>query len=99
MNPKIENMKSLVAKILKGIPNGVVFDSHFVIRQAIEQGSDVYLRFASLYVDAKKTTDTTHQKIGQMIQRCKMLVELVDRNSWSENIHASPSRCALWRKK
>ena len=92
-------MQALVEQILRSIPVGRVFDSHFIIQRVIESGSDTYIRFASQYSGGQEPTLTSHQQIGHVINSFSgTLVQRMPADSWSQSIHGSPSPCALWRR-
>ena len=86
-------MQNIVAQIIDVINTGYVFDSHFVISQIIKIHSDQYIHFAG----PKETTAQMHGRIAQLISSLPT-VKLITKNSWSDNIHGTPSECALWEK-
>ena len=87
------DIKECIEKIVGEIPNGHVFDSHYVIGEIIKRYSDAY-RFAS----DDETTTQMHGRIAQIIGRCQCVDKLTD-ESWSNTIHGKPSQCALWKRK
>ena len=86
-------MEDAVNKIIAGIEPELVFDSHFVIAQVLKRDSEAYIHFAS----AGETTAQMHGRIAQIIQRSSSVRQL-PQQSWSETIHGSPRRCALWQR-
>ena len=92
-------MKS-IEEIVAEIPVGFMFDSHYVINELIINYSDEYLRFMSQYKDSKQPTLTGHQMIGHEIKKYDgNIVERMDCQSWSKNIHGKHGGCALWKKR
>ena len=49
-------MKNTIQKIIKKVPKGKIFDSHYVINQLISDYSDEYLAFASELINSQKAT-------------------------------------------
>jgi hypothetical protein len=92
-------MENAIRKIVDGVPQGCIFDSHFVISQLIKEFSDEYLSFAGRFAGGKQPTLTTHGQIGQEINRLDgRVIERVG-DAWSENIHGTLGRCACWKKR
>ena len=94
------DIKEAVGTILEGIPEGHVFDSHYVTNALIakEEFTDAYLEFACNYTNGQRPTLRTHQQIGRVIGSNE-IVERLNYESWSMNIHGRGSKCALWRRK
>ena len=92
-------MKSIEI-ILQDIEIGCFFDSHFVIDRMIRDFSDDYLRIAqNTDSSTEKLTLRVHQQIGNMIAKFKgVLVERINGQSCSMNIHGEKSLCALWKR-
>jgi hypothetical protein len=98
------NGEDAIRQILAEIPGGVVFDSHFVIQQL--QRNDAYIDATADFAGGQKTTEPAHGHIAQLIAAFAARGELTERmgerahpiESWSLNIHGTPSRCALWRR-
>lgn len=87
----------------KDVPLNHIFDSHFVIATLIKKHSDVYLRFAASFNDPQLTTSIMHGQIALHIAEfCnkvnfeRVKIEGVEVQSYSINIHDSPSPCACW---
>jgi len=94
------SINSAIKNVLLGIETGRVFDSHYVIKELIENYSDEYIRFMSQYKDSEQITLTGHQMIGHEIKRFDgNIIERMDYQSWSKNIHGKPGGCALWKKR
>jgi hypothetical protein len=94
-------IQEAIERILRGIPEGNVFDSHFVIDALLskEDGSDAYLAFASTMAQGGRPTLTTHQQIGHTIKKfCGSLIEQMPNDSWSMTIHNTPGKCAAWKR-
>jgi hypothetical protein len=90
-----------IEKIVRAVPAGHIFDSHFVIRQLIKKSSDEYLSFAGKSAPlSRKPTLPTHGKIGQKINKLsgQLVKKMEDYPSWSENVREKPSRCTCWIK-
>lgn len=90
-------MKSKIQEIVKKVPRGCIFDSHFVINILRERFSDQYLSFAGRSGGKQQPTLPTHGKIGQAINKLDG-IKKIDFPSWSQNIRGRPSRCTCWRK-
>ncbi|GBU26347.1 hypothetical protein R83H12_03043 [Fibrobacteria bacterium R8-3-H12] len=91
------SIKNSIQEIIKKIPKGKIFDSHYVINQLIAEHSDEYLAFAS-QVKTHKTA-TVHGLIAKEIKNLPSLVEQVEGEFWSDNIRGNASECAGWRRK
>ena len=87
-----------IRQIVKKVPRGCIFDSHFVLSQLIRLFSDEYLSFAGKFArSGKQPTLPTHGQIGRKINRLgKTVVQRIG-PAWSENIHKRPSRCTCWK--
>ena len=93
-------IEAAVGEIIRGVPAGRAFDSHYIIKSLIRAHSDMYLRFAAEYSASRKTTLTVHQQIGGVISSFEgTLVDRLDLDSWSFNVHCRPGKCALWRRR
>jgi hypothetical protein len=92
-------MKNAIQKIIKKIPKGKIFDSHYVINQLISDYSDEYLIFASSVKNSKNKTKTVHALIGNEIKELSDLIVQEPGKFWSDNIRGKASECAGWRKK
>jgi hypothetical protein len=94
-------MKNAIQEIIKKVPKGKIFDSHYVINQLISDYSDEYLIFASSVADSQKKTNSVHGSIGKEIGKFSDLVEQVGEAGefWSDNIRGHASVCTGWRKK
>ena len=92
-------MQNAISEILNGIPKGSVFDSHYVIYRLIKDHSDVYLTFASGINATSDRTLAVHGQIGKEIAKFESdSISRLANESWSENIHGSPSACKAWEK-
>ncbi|MDR2584378.1 MAG: hypothetical protein LBC75_12945 [Fibromonadaceae bacterium] len=94
-------MKNAIQEIIKNVPKGKIFDSHYVINLLISDYSDEYLTFASSGENPQKNTALVHGRIGQEIKSLSGLVEQVGEAGefWSDNIRGNSSECTGWRKK
>ena len=94
-----QNIHDTLREIIQEIPSGKIFDTHFVINQLIKKFSDTYLSFTSS-INAKDRTLHSHGNIGQEISKIanagNLIQQLVQYESWSENIHGKVSECACW---
>jgi len=93
-------MRETIAKILDEIPQGNIFDSHYVIFQLIKFHSDVYLTFAGgINADVDRTI-IAHGNIGREIATFVQegIISQLDAHSWSENIHGRSNFCTAWKK-
>ncbi|MDD5698245.1 MAG: hypothetical protein PHH77_06470 [Victivallaceae bacterium] len=93
------SISSAIQTIVDEVPQGSIFDSHFVIKELIKRFSDDYLAFVSDFAvnGNNKLTLTAHGQIGKEIKKLKNVRMLGD--AWSENIHQTPSKCTCWKKK
>ncbi len=92
-------MQKAIQQIIKDVPSGCVFDSHFVITRLIKKKSDEYLTFASSIDAATDKTLAVHGKIGQEIAKFESgSIRRMVQVSWSENVHGIPSPCTSWEK-
>ena len=93
-----------VRGILRKIPRGVVFDSHFVIWQLNKGGR--YTLATERFVRGRMPTERAHGYIAQVIRDFAERGELIERmqdlhgrlQSWSLNMRFTPSRCSIWRR-
>ena len=86
-------MRNIIEQLIREIPTGCYFDSHYIIRMLILKHSSEYNRFS------RTGTLSKHGRIGQIIRQCNGVTEVKDYKSFSENIHARGSRCTLWLRK
>ncbi|MFA5367289.1 MAG: hypothetical protein WC333_05375 [Dehalococcoidia bacterium] len=92
-------MQNAISAILRNIPAGRIFDSHYIISQLIKFYSDEYLNFAGGITIASDRTLTVHGQIGKEIARFEPdLILRLPNMSWSENIHGNSSECTAWEK-
>jgi len=93
-------MRTAIQETIASIPPGCIFDSHFIITCLIEKHSDAYLEFASGINAASNKTLSVHGKIGLEIARFEgSVLERLEHDSWSKNIHGNDSRCTCWLKR
>ena len=93
------SISEAIENIVEEIKPGHIFDSHFVIQQLIKKYSDEYINFTSDYANGDALTLSSHQGVGSEIKKFNgQLVERLDFDSWSENIHGNCSKCAAWKK-
>lgn len=94
-----KNIHDAIREIILEIPSGKIFDTHFVINQLIKKFSDTYLSFTSS-IHANDRTFPAHGNIGQEVSKIaasgNLTQQLVEYESWSENIHGNVSECACW---
>jgi hypothetical protein len=93
MLPEGISMKQAVSQVIETIEPGFVFDSHFVIAQLIKHHSDAYIHFAG----PNQTTAQMHGIIAQIIGNLAFVKKL-RQESWSDTIHGTSGRCALWER-
>ena len=88
-----------ILSIINKIPQGCIFDSHYIIEQLIKNYSDAYINYISKFSNTPITTVTAHGNIGQEILKLNgSVINKLDNDSFSNNIHNKPSRCAAWQK-
>ncbi|HET9178773.1 MAG TPA: hypothetical protein VFQ24_10505 [Terriglobia bacterium] len=92
-------METAIRQIVDEVPQGCIFDSHFVINQLIKRCSDQYLAFASKFAGGKRATLAAHGQIGMEINKLDGTVIEKIGDAWSETIHTAPGRCTCWRKR
>jgi len=93
-------MESAIRTIVDEVPQGCVFDSHFVINELIKRFSDEYLTFAARFVGGnQQPTLPAHGQIGKEINKLDPTVIERIGEAWSENIHKRPGKCTCWRKR
>ena len=93
-------MESAIRTIVNEVPQGCVFDSHFVINELIKRFSDEYLSFAGRFAGGnQKPTLPAHGQIAQEINKLDPAVIEKIGEAWSENIHKTPGKCTCWRKR
>lgn len=85
-------LQEKITKIIKPIPQKIMFDSHYVIDTLIKNYSDDY--FAFIRRNPGKARDV-HNKIAKIIGRCGAR-KVGD--SFSYTIHWKVGKCALWEK-
>ena len=103
-----QRMKNAIQEIIKKVPKGKIFDSHYVINHLISDYSDEYLIFASEIINSQKATkprDITayvHSQISQKIGESDLVtrVELNGEKTefYSDNIRGNANGCAGWRR-
>jgi len=94
-------MEEIIREVIRGVPRGKVFDSHYVIQELLrrEDGTDAYIVFGADYATSARPTLTAHQQIGHLIAGLRDLARRVpDTQSWSMTIHGMPGECALWQR-
>jgi hypothetical protein len=92
-------MQNAIQEIIKKVPKGKIFDSHYVIDQLRSEYPDVYLTFASTGKSPQKKTNSVHGRIAKEIKKLSDLVVQVPGEYMSENIRGKASECAGWKKK
>ena len=97
---KKNNLIEAIREIIGKVPNGKIFDSHYVIDQLIKKHSDEYLVFAGSFDCLQNRTNTVHWQIALQTEKQSDLVvkEGETGDFWSENIHGTPSECTGWRR-
>jgi len=92
-------IQGVIERVIRRIPKGQVFDSHFVIEQLLKNYSDEYIRFTSRYSRVKIPTLTAHQQLGRQIDQFdSILIRRLPHTSHSQNMHGRSGQCALWQK-
>ena len=93
-------MRQTVEQIVRDIPSGKVFDSHYVIDTLIKNHSDVYLSFAAQkFPEGHVDTPNLHSQIARIIRGLKgELVTQPGLQSCSYTIHETASECELWKR-
>ena len=92
-------LENAIRDSIEEIPDGKIFDSHFVIDQLLKKRSDVYLMFAGSMKDSPNKTGLVHAQIGHRIKRCGLVKRIGGKGEFSsENIRRKASGCAGWEK-
>lgn len=92
-------MRQAIASILETIPQGYVFDSHFIIGRLLKEYSDVYLTFAGNVQSDSDRTLAVHGQVGLQIKAFEgVSIRKLNQPSWSENVHGRASSCTCWEK-
>ena len=92
-------IETAIQDIVKSIPQGHLFDSHFVIGELLRHHSDEYLSFACSFSQGAFTTECFHGHIGQKIAALEgTLIARSEAKSWSHNIHGAASPCTSWKR-
>jgi len=109
MKNAIKRMKNAIQEIIEEIPQGRIFDSHYVINKLISEHSDVYLLFACELINSQETPkerDVTAYvnsqislKIGDSDLATRVELDGEKAEFWSDNIRGNANKCAGWRKK
>ncbi len=84
-------------EIINEIPEGIFFDSHYIINQLIINYSDEYINHVSKFANKSNPTISAHGNIALEIKKIPY-VRKHKSNSLSYNIHNKPTECALWEK-
>ena len=82
-----------IASILRDIPAGKIFDSHFVISQLIRHNSDAYFDYIR---HTPGDTASVHGLLSQEIATFEPNFVFRHGPAWSENIHGTASECMSW---
>ena len=92
-------MRQIIRRIIREVPRGCIFDSHFVIARVIKLDPNAYLRFVCRFNARTITANRVHGQMAQEITRfvAEGVVERLG-ESWSEDVKGEPNKCACWRK-
>lgn len=93
---EVDEMKEMIRKQIMEIPSGLVFDTHAVVANLVQNDTNKYLsNFKG------ETAERYHGIIGKVIAEFELgddkLVERMGR-SWSKNIRDNFTDCACWKK-
>jgi len=93
-------MNQEIGEIITAIPQGCIFDSHFIIARLIKLHPSDYLLFAGSNVAVVKKTPITHGLLAKQLNsfRRRGVISRLEFQSYSENITGKPSKCACWIK-
>lgn len=96
--------QSIQRVIVEKIPSGAIFDAHAIIDYLLQNDTNVYIRFYTLYANAD--ISSFHGIVSQQIDSlCDLqLIEEIPmgdtyQQSWSKTIHCTYRLCKCWRKK
>jgi hypothetical protein len=92
-------IETAIRTIVDEVPQGHVFDSHFVINELIKRFPDQYLSFAARFAGSEQATLAAHGQIGREINKLDGAVIERIGDAWSETIHKTPGRCTCWKKR
>lgn len=88
-------------EIIRKVPRGRAFDSHFLISELIRLNSDAYLRFSSEYAKSAHPTEMVHKQLSHVVASFAKLEEglrVAEKPSWSLNPYGKAGECDLWVK-
>lgn len=90
-----KNINDAIKEIVDGIPNGKIFDSHFVIEQLFLNHPDLYL------ADASNAMNNWHSQISSKIDEMQLLlsIERCCAESWSMDLLHKACPNVAWKKK
>lgn len=94
--------QSIQRVIVEEIPSGAIFDAHAIIGYLLQNDTNVYIRFYTLYANAD--ISSFHGIVSQQIDSfCGSLIEEIPmgdtyQQSWSKTIHCTYGVCKCWRK-
>ena len=92
-----EALTSAIRDIVQSVPQGCVFDSHFVIAMLHKDHPAVYSQYVDRFDEANLCS--AHGLIAQQIYNAnceRSVIAGVERQSFSMNVHNAPSLCACW---
>ncbi len=92
----METLEQAIRAEVENIPAGKIFDSHVIIKLLLQKHCDCYL--SQMPKKESVTTKTYHRQIADMIGAMEELVEDAG-DSFSFNIHDTPSVCRCWKRK
>lgn len=88
-----DKLKKSIFKIVSNIPNGIYFDSHYVIECLIKEHLDVYIQCAT----ENQSAENYHSEISKMLKDESLNIKQCGR-SLSFNIKGNANKCMLWKK-
>lgn len=88
-------LEQLITTFIQAVPDGVIIDAHTVIEFLRTNHSEEYLSF----YHAEEAVALFHSRISKLIDNYDgTLLQRLDFDSYSMNIHHKLSCCACWRK-
>lgn len=100
-------MIETIQSIIKSLPSGTYFDSHYIISVIIKKHKDTYPKFCAEHLAEKNTTEVAHSQIAKEIKKLTeedhgSLVEQItdgtQGKSMSYNIRGNATPCTLWKR-
>lgn len=91
----MDALEQFITTFIQAAPDGVIIDAHTVIEFLRTNHSEEYLSF----YHSEEPVSSFHSRISKLIDNYGgTLLQRLDFDSYSMNIHHKLSCCACWRK-